>query len=66
MMKPQTKCFLVMFFYLFLILTGNMLFWTFLDNPFLSIVGLVFGGALLGYIVGDWATMKLERGDFEK
>lgn len=65
-MKPSTKCFLVMFFYLFLILTGNMLFWTFLDNPFLSIVGLVFGGALLGYIVGDWANMKLERGDFEK
>lgn len=65
-MKPSTKCFLVMFFYLFLILTGNMLFWTFLDNPFLSIIGLVFGGALLGYIVGDWANMKLERGDFEK
>lgn len=65
-MKPSTKCFLVMFFYLFLILTGNMLFWTFLDNPILSIVGLVFGGALLGYIVGDWANMKLERGDFEK
>lgn len=65
-MKPSTKCFLVMFFYLFLILTGNMLFWTFLDNPFLSIVGLIFGGALLGYIVGDWANMKLERGDFEK
>lgn len=65
-MKPKTRCFLVMLVCLFLIVTGNMLFWTFLDNPFLSLVGLVFGGALLGYIVGDWANMKLERGDFEK
>lgn len=65
-MKPATKCTLVMILCVFLIVVGNMLFWTFLYNPILSIVGLVFGGALLGYIVGDWANMKLERGDFGK
>ena len=55
-----------MIFYLFLTIMGNMLFWSFPYNPILSLVGLVFGGALLGYIVGDWANMKLERGDFGK
>lgn len=65
-MKPSTKCSLVMILCLFLTVTGNMLFWSFPYNPILAIVGLVFGGALLGYIVGDWANMKLERGDFGK
>ena len=63
-MKPATKCSLTKIFYIFLTVTGNMLFWVFPHNLFLSIVGLIFGGVLLGYIVGDWANMKLERGDF--
>lgn len=65
-MKPSTKGTLVMILCLFLIVVGNMLFWSFLYNPICSLVGLVFGGGLLGYIVGDWANMKLERGDFGK
>jgi hypothetical protein len=65
-MKPETRKIILTIACNALIITGNAVYWTLPYSALGTIFGLIFGGALLGYIVGDWATMKLERGDFEK